>query len=106
MQDKNPGNEEEAERKFKLIAEAYEVLADAAKRQQYDAYGVHTLLSIEPSAQPQAYSTLQRCHCGMGGRILHVQVKLLEHHSSAVLLSRGVLYKTRARGEQSVRPQR
>ncbi len=36
--DKNPGNKE-AEAKFKECAEAYEVLSDATKRQQYDQYG-------------------------------------------------------------------
>jgi DnaJ-class molecular chaperone len=34
--DKNPGNEKEAGEKFKEINEAYAVLMDAAKRQQYD----------------------------------------------------------------------
>ncbi|XP_047011878.1 dnaJ homolog subfamily B member 2 isoform X1 [Ictalurus punctatus] len=37
--DKNPDNKEEAERKFKEIAEAYEVLSDRSKREAYDAYG-------------------------------------------------------------------
>ncbi|MEJ2055070.1 MAG: DnaJ domain-containing protein, partial [Calditrichaceae bacterium] len=36
--DKNPGNKE-AEEKFKEIAEAYAVLNDANKRQQYDRFG-------------------------------------------------------------------
>ena len=36
--DKNPGNKE-AEAKFKDIVEAYEILSDAAKRQQYDQFG-------------------------------------------------------------------
>ncbi|XP_023661505.1 dnaJ homolog subfamily B member 6 isoform X1 [Paramormyrops kingsleyae] len=37
--DKNPDNKEEAERKFKEIAEAYEVLSDRNKRETYDRYG-------------------------------------------------------------------
>ncbi|XP_041514742.1 dnaJ homolog subfamily B member 6 [Microtus oregoni] len=36
--DKNPENKEEAERKFKQVAEAYEVLSDAKKRDIYDKY--------------------------------------------------------------------
>ncbi|XP_067370860.1 dnaJ homolog subfamily B member 2 isoform X2 [Channa argus] len=37
--DKNPDNKEEAERKFKEVAEAYEVLSDTSKRDAYDRYG-------------------------------------------------------------------
>ncbi|XP_035506919.2 dnaJ homolog subfamily B member 2 isoform X1 [Scophthalmus maximus] len=37
--DKNPDNKEEAERKFKELAEAYEVLSDKSKRDAYDSYG-------------------------------------------------------------------
>lgn len=37
--DKNPDNKEEAEKKFKELAEAYEVLSDKTKRDSYDRYG-------------------------------------------------------------------
>ncbi|XP_018613429.2 dnaJ homolog subfamily B member 6a isoform X1 [Scleropages formosus] len=37
--DKNPENKEEAERKFKELSEAYEVLSDANKRSIYDRFG-------------------------------------------------------------------
>ncbi|KAG8432217.1 hypothetical protein GDO86_016748 [Hymenochirus boettgeri] len=37
--DKNPDNKEHAEKKFKDIAEAYEVLSDKQKRDSYDNHG-------------------------------------------------------------------
>ncbi|KAJ3085793.1 hypothetical protein HK102_013830 [Quaeritorhiza haematococci] len=37
--DKNPDNRHEAEVRFKLVAEAYEVLRDSDKRAVYDRYG-------------------------------------------------------------------
>lgn len=37
--DKNPDNQKEAERRFKEISEAYEVLSDKKKRDTYDRYG-------------------------------------------------------------------
>lgn len=37
--DKNPDNKTEAEKKFKELSEAYEVLSDANKRSLYDRYG-------------------------------------------------------------------
>uniref|UniRef100_UPI0037E719B0 dnaJ homolog subfamily B member 2 n=1 Tax=Semicossyphus pulcher TaxID=241346 RepID=UPI0037E719B0 len=37
--DKNPDNKDEAEKKFKELAEAYEVLSDKSKRDEYDRFG-------------------------------------------------------------------
>lgn len=37
--DKNPDNKEQAEERFKLVSEAYEVLSNKDKRQIYDRYG-------------------------------------------------------------------
>jgi DnaJ-class molecular chaperone len=37
--DKNQDNLEEAEKMFKLISEAYEVLSDSNQRKKYDFYG-------------------------------------------------------------------
>ncbi|KAM6900287.1 dnaJ homolog subfamily B member 6b [Xenentodon cancila] len=37
--DKNPDNKDEAERRFKELSEAYEVLSDENKRNVYDRYG-------------------------------------------------------------------
>lgn len=41
--DKNPENKEAAEKKFKEIAEAYEILSDASKRDLYDREGLEAV---------------------------------------------------------------
>jgi len=48
--DKNPDNNEEAEKKFKEVSEAYEVLSDPQKRQIYDQYGEEGLKEGFPGA--------------------------------------------------------
>ncbi|XP_003215032.2 dnaJ homolog subfamily B member 2 isoform X2 [Anolis carolinensis] len=57
--DKNPGNKEYAEKKFKEIAEAYEVLSDNYKRDLYDLYGSDGLmdLSIGTGLYPSSAGT-------------------------------------------------
>ncbi|XP_071978482.1 dnaJ homolog subfamily B member 2 isoform X2 [Engystomops pustulosus] len=47
--DKNPDNKELAEKKFKDIAEAYEVLSDVGKRETFDHYGRAGFSGPEPS---------------------------------------------------------
>uniref|UniRef100_A0A646QFH6 DnaJ subfamily B member 6 n=1 Tax=Hemiscolopendra marginata TaxID=943146 RepID=A0A646QFH6_9MYRI len=42
--DKNPDRKDEAEKKFKEISEAYEVLSDEKKRKVYDQYGKEGLI--------------------------------------------------------------
>ena len=37
--DKNPDKQEQAEKKFKEVSEAYEVLTDPKKKEIYDRYG-------------------------------------------------------------------
>lgn len=44
--DANPDNREEAEKKFKELGEAYEVLSDSQKRKMYDQFG-----TADPGAQ-------------------------------------------------------
>lgn len=46
--DKNPNNKEEAEHRFKLISEAYEILSDKSKRDIYDRYGKQGLMNGGP----------------------------------------------------------
>jgi DnaJ family protein B protein 6 len=48
--DKNPGNEKEAEEKFKQIAEAYTVLSDSKQKATYDKYG-----TLDPQEQAGSY---------------------------------------------------
>jgi len=42
--DKNPNNKEEAEKKFKNISQAYEVLSDEKRRKIYDQFGIEGIL--------------------------------------------------------------
>jgi curved DNA-binding protein CbpA len=54
--DKNPENRSEAEEKFKVIAEAYEVLSDPKQRRSYDKGGMEPRVSHSRGAtDPFAY---------------------------------------------------
>lgn len=44
--DKNPDRKDEADRKFKEISQAYEVLSDKQKREVYDRYGLEGLTGL------------------------------------------------------------
>ncbi|EPY34613.1 DnaJ like protein subfamily B member 4 [Strigomonas culicis] len=50
--DKNTDNREEAERKFKEVSEAYDVLSDEKKRKIYDTYGEEGLKGGVPEGGP------------------------------------------------------
>lgn len=71
--DKNPGDSE-AEKRFKEISEAYEVLSDEKKKQIYDRYGKDALggMGAGPGG-PQSYSSMDEAlrtfmgAFGMGG---------------------------------------
>ncbi|CAG8669846.1 2341_t:CDS:2, partial [Racocetra persica] len=53
--DKNVQNREEAEAKFKQIAEAYEILSDAEKRRIYDQYGEEGLKNGGPTYEHRPF---------------------------------------------------
>ncbi|KAM4608279.1 dnaJ homolog subfamily B member 2 [Polymixia lowei] len=55
--DKNPDNKDEAERKFKELAEAYEVLSDKSKRDMYDNYGNDRMRQRGSPSPPTDFSS-------------------------------------------------
>lgn len=57
--DKNPGNVEEAGKKFKVISEAYSVLSDAEQRRQYD-FELNHPRPPTPPPEPEPSSSGER----------------------------------------------
>ena len=58
-QDKNPDDKDgRAEKKFKEVSEAYEVLSDPKKKELYDAYGEDCLLYTSPSPRDKRQSRM------------------------------------------------
>ncbi|HYK92586.1 MAG TPA: J domain-containing protein [Thermoplasmata archaeon] len=59
--DMNQSNPKAAEEKFKELSEAYEVLADADKRRQYDQHG---FAGVAPDFGPQGFTWQNFTHAG------------------------------------------
>ena len=65
--DANPDNKEEAEKKFKEVSEAYEVLSDKQKRQMYDRFGFDGPQGFETGSQGGGYYSYGSGFDGFGG---------------------------------------
>lgn len=66
--DKHPKNQEEATKKFKDIAEAYDVLSDPKKREIYDVYGEEGLkMGAPPPGTPSGAEAGFDFRPGAGG---------------------------------------
>ncbi|HEY3319407.1 MAG TPA: molecular chaperone DnaJ [Planctomycetota bacterium] len=67
--DRNPNNKHEAEEKFKEIAEAYAVLSDEQKREQYDRFGHAGVSGSEPDFHGVSVEDILSQFFGGGGSI-------------------------------------
>ena len=73
-QDKNQDNKDYAEKKFKAVSEAYEVLSDPKKKEIYDQYGEEGLRADGAGGGAGALvarfqSTVASFHLGDGGHL-------------------------------------
>ena len=65
--DKNPNNKEEAEKHFKEVSEAYQVLSDPEKRKIYDQFGEEGLSGGGMNADFNPFDMFQSFFGGEGG---------------------------------------
>ncbi|XVE57020.1 hypothetical protein DITRI_Ditri04bG0058100 [Diplodiscus trichospermus] len=84
--DKNPSSKRpEAEAKFKLISEAYDVLSDPQKRQIYDLYGEEALKSgqFPPSSSSpnQSYASTSTSYPRGGGHFYNNNQRQQQPHT-------------------------
>ena len=87
--DKNPENKAYAERKFKEIGEAYQVLSDREKREVYDAYG-HQVTMARPSSGCD-FCRVGRIICHQEGSVGTTMSRICPRRSPSVCASCGQL---------------
>lgn len=73
--DSNPENIEEAEKKFKEISEAYEILSDEQKRKKYDEELTAYNNSQKPSVSFEEYESLKAYISQLKNQLIYLQKK-------------------------------
>ena len=66
--DRNSENKEEAEKKFKEISEAYEILSNDEKKNMYDRFGYEAVREGGMGGGPNPHDIFENIFGGMGGR--------------------------------------
>ena len=66
--DRNPTNKEEAEKKFKEISEAYEILSNDEKKNTYDRFGYEAVKEGGGGGGHNPHDIFENIFGGMGGR--------------------------------------